>query len=167
MRVAIITVSDRSFRGEREDATGPALREALQAAGAEVVGLEIIADEREQISEALRRWCDGGGVDLIVTNGGTGLGPRDVTPEATEEVLERRVPGLTEAMRIGSLKYTVQAMLSRAVAGTRKRTLIINLPGSPRGATECLEIVLPALAHAVELLRGEVSECADQVRAIK
>ena len=167
MRVAIITVSDRSFRGEREDLTGPALREVLGSAGAEVIGLEIVADEREQISEALRRWCDGGRVDIVLTNGGTGLGPRDVTPEATEEVMERRVPGLTEAMRIGSLKYTVQAMLSRAVAGTRKRTLIINLPGSPRGAKECLEIVLPALAHAVELLRGEVSECADQVRAIK
>ncbi|NIM06430.1 MAG: molybdenum cofactor biosynthesis protein [Armatimonadetes bacterium] len=163
MRVAIITVSDAAAEGAREDLTGPALREMLQAAGAEVVGLEVVADEQARISAALRKLCDKGEVDIVLTNGGTGMGPRDVTPEATEEIIERRVPGLPEAMRIRTLSATIYAMLSRAVAGVRGNTLILNLPGSPRGAKECLEVVLPVLNHATELLRGEAKECAGRL----
>lgn len=160
MRVAILTVSDRAARGERADQTGPALQEFLHAAGAEVVTLEVVPDERPQIAAVLRRWCANDVADLILTNGGTGFAPRDVTPEATAEVIERPAPGIPEAIRAASLKITPRAMLSRATAGIRGRSLIINLPGSPTAARECLEAVLPTLPHAVELLRGEVTDCA-------
>ncbi len=159
MRIAIITVSDRAARGEREDLTGPGLKELVERAGGEVIGLEIVPDERVEISALLKRICDGGQADIVLTNGGTGLGPRDVTPEATAKVIERSAPGLTEAMRALTRPLTAQAMLSRAVAGVRGRTLIVNLPGSPQGARECLEVVLPVLPHAVEMLRGKGHAC--------
>ena len=154
MRAAVLTVSDRCARGEMEDETGPRLREALEQRGVEVVEAGVVADEGEQIEAALVRMSDELGVDMAFTCGGTGLGPRDVTPEATEAVVERRVPGMAEAMRQASLGRTPNAMLSRAVCGTRGRTLIINLPGSPRGARECLESVWPAIGHALEMMAG-------------
>ncbi|MBI3980316.1 MAG: MogA/MoaB family molybdenum cofactor biosynthesis protein [Chloroflexi bacterium] len=152
---AVLTVSDKSFRGEREDRGGPAVREAVEAGGGTVTRAAIVPDERDQIAAKLREWSD---VDVILTTGGTGLAPRDVTPEATLAVVDRLVPGIAEVMRAESLKKTPAAMLSRAVAGVRGQTLIINLPGSPRGVKECLEAVMPALPHAVETLRGEVGE---------
>ena len=154
MRVAILTVSDRCSRGEAEDSTGPALREALTAAGAEVVEVALVADDEDRIKAELVRLSDQIGADVVLTNGGTGLGPRDVTPEATEAVLRRRAPGIPEAMRAQSLVHVPAAMLSRGTAGLRGATLIVNLPGSPRGAIECLRIVLPVLRHAVEMIAG-------------
>jgi molybdenum cofactor synthesis domain-containing protein len=147
VRVAILTVSDRSARGEREDETGPALERALK--NHEIVERQIVPDEQPQIQMVLRRWCDGHSADLIITNGGTGLGRRDVTPEATRAVIEREVPGLGEAMRANS--PTSLAYLSRQVAGVRNGTLIINLPGSPRAALECLAAIFDILEHAVEM----------------
>ncbi len=154
MRAAVLTISDRCARGEAEDLTGPAVREALVGVGAEVVELRVIPDERESIQAELIRLSDQVGADMVITNGGTGLGPRDVTPEATEAVLDRRAPGIAEAMRMGSLAHTPTAMLSRGTAGLRGTTLIVNLPGSPRGAKECLDIILPALGHALEMIAG-------------
>jgi len=154
MRAAILTVSDRCARGEAADASGPAVREALEEFGAEIVESALVADEAGSIKERLTRWSDEMRADVVFTVGGTGLGPRDVTPEATEAVLDRRVPGIAEAMRAGSLTKTRWAVLSRATAGVRGRTLIVNLPGSPRGARECVELVLPVLEHAVEMMAG-------------
>ena len=154
MRVAILTISDSCARGEAQDLTGPALRHALVEVGAEILELEIVPDEREMIQAELVRLSDQVGADVVITNGGTGLGPRDVTPEATEAVLERRAPGIAEAMRMGSLIQTPTAMLSRGTAGLRGTTLIVNLPGSPRGATECLGIILPVLGHALDMIAG-------------
>ncbi|HUU55550.1 MAG TPA: MogA/MoaB family molybdenum cofactor biosynthesis protein [Armatimonadota bacterium] len=154
MKVAVLTISDRCARGEVPDLTGPALREALVEVGAEVLELRVIPDEREMIQAELLRLSDQVGADVVITSGGTGLGPRDVTPEATEAVLERRAPGIAEAMRMGSLVHTPTAMLSRGTAGLRGTTLIVNLPGSPRGATECLGIILPALGHALDMIAG-------------
>lgn len=154
MRAAILTVSDRCARGEAADASGPAVREALEEFGAEIVESALVADEAGPIKERLTRWSDQMSADVVFTVGGTGLGPRDVTPEATEAVLDRRVPGIAEAMRAGSLTKTRYAVLSRATAGVRGKTLIVNLPGSPRGARECLELVLPVLEHAVEMMAG-------------
>ena len=155
LRIAILTVSDRSSRGERPDASGPALAELVQSQGWQVVKQDIVPDETSVIQEALRAWSDSDEVDVIVTTGGTGFAPRDVTPEATRAVVERPTPGLDEAMRAASLKVTPHAMLSRALSGIRKKTLIINLPGSPKGATENLQIVMPALEHAVKLLNDK------------
>ncbi|GAB4504600.1 MAG: molybdopterin adenylyltransferase [Anaerolineales bacterium] len=152
---AILTVSDRSSRGERPDASGPALADLVEARGWRVVKRDILPDDEMMLRESLARWADSGEVDIILTTGGTGFAPRDVTPEATRAVVERLTPGLDEAMRAASLQVTPFAMLSRAISGIRKRTLIINLPGSPKGATENLEVVLPALEHAVRLLREE------------
>jgi len=159
VRAAVITISDKGAAGLREDKSGPALVEALQ--GHALVNEQfVIPDEYEQIKTELTRLADSGSVDIILTTGGTGLAPRDVTPEATLAVVERLVPGIPEAMRAESHKITDRAMLSRAQAGVRGRALIINLPGSPKAAVECLQVVLPVLAHAVETLRGEAYECA-------
>jgi len=160
IRVAILTASDKGARGEREDKSAEVIRELIERIGGQVVAYAVVPDEREVIVAKLREFCDEVGADLILTTGGTGFGPRDVTPEATKEVIEREVPGLPEAMRWAGLKTTPQAMLSRAVAGIRGKSLIINLPGSPRGVRENLEAVLPALPHGLEVLKGKVSECA-------
>lgn len=152
---AILTVSDRSARGERPDASGPALATLVEAHGWRVARRDILPDDEMMLRETLCMWADSGEVDVILTTGGTGFAPRDVTPEATRAVVERLTPGLDEAMRAASLAVTPHAMLSRAVSGIRKRTLIINLPGSPKGATENLQVVLPALEHAIRLLREE------------
>lgn len=159
-RAAVLTVSDRSFRGERPDAGGPLVAELLQNAGYEIVHTAIVPDEQPQIEAALRRIADCGTADLLVTTGGTGFAPRDVTPEATLAVCQRLTPGIPEAMRCASMRVTPRAMLSRAQAGIRERTLIINLPGSPKAARENLEAVLPALSHGLEMLTGGPADCA-------
>jgi molybdopterin adenylyltransferase len=155
LRFSILTISDRSSRGERPDTSGPALAELVQSQGWQIVRQAIVPDEKDAIKEILQTWADSGDTDVILATGGTGFAPRDVTPEATRQVVERLTPGLDEAMRSASLKVTPHAMLSRAVSGIRKRTLIMTLPGSPKGATENLLVVLPALEHAVKLLRDE------------
>jgi molybdopterin adenylyltransferase len=160
LRAVIITVSDRGARGEREDVSGPELAALLQANGIEIVGRQIIADEKEQIRRELIAWSDAGKADLILTTGGTGVSPRDVTPDATREVIEREIPGMGEAMRRHSAAVTPHAMISRALAGIRGQTLIINLPGSPRGACENISVLLPALAHASEKIKGDPRDCA-------
>ncbi len=160
MRVAVLTVSDRSFRGERADAGGPAVVAAAQRllAGAEVVETAVVPDEADDIAWNLRRLADTGAADLVLTTGGTGLAPRDVTPQATLAAIEFEVPGLGEAMRAAFRAALPAAMLSRQVAGVRGRTLVVNLPGSPRGAVECLEVIAAALPHAVTTLRGEAGD---------
>jgi molybdenum cofactor synthesis domain-containing protein len=155
MRAAILTVSDRCAAGQLEDRAGSALREALTARGEEVVASAVVRDEREDIRAELMRWSDELAVDVVLTTGGTGLGPRDVTPEATESVLDRKAPGIAEAMRMRSLETVPTAMLSRGTAGVRGRTLIINLPGSPKGAEECFEVVWGVLEHAVDMMAGK------------
>ena len=157
---AVLTVSDRSFRGERPDAGGPLVAEMLKNAGYEVVTTAIVPDEQDQIEEKLRQIADSGEVQLLVTTGGTGFAPRDVTPEATLSVCDRLTPGIPEAMRYASMQVTNRAMLSRAQAGIRKGTLIINLPGSPKAAKENLEAVLPAIGHGLEMLSGRPADCA-------
>jgi molybdopterin adenylyltransferase len=155
IRVALLTASDRSARGERADLSGPALRQEVEAQGWQVVESAIVPDERGLISARLAEWADSGLVDLILTTGGTGFARRDVTPEATLEVVERQAPGLAEAMRLESLKITPHAMLSRATAGIRNRAIIVNLPGSPKGAVENLRVILTVLPHAVQLLQDD------------
>lgn len=159
-RAAVLTVSDRSSRGERPDAGGPLVAELLKNAGYEVAETAIVPDEQDQIEKKLREMADRGGVQLVVTTGGTGFAPRDVTPEATLAVCDRLTPGIPEAMRYASMQVTPRAMLSRAQAGIRGRTLIINLPGSPKAAKENLEAVLPALSHGLEMLSGAPADCA-------
>ncbi len=154
MRVAILTISDRSARGERPDRSAPALADVITRQGWDVVRTEVIPDEWLTIHDTLVRWTDSQEIDVLLTTGGTGFSPRDVTPEATKAVLEKEAPGLAEAMRASGLRITPHAMLSRAVCGIRKATLIVNLPGSPRAAVENLEVILPVLPHAVELLRS-------------
>ena len=155
LRFGILTVSDRSSRGERPDLSGPALAELVTAQGWQVARTAILPDELISLRETLSAWADEGGLDVILTTGGTGFAPRDVTPEATRQVIEREAPGLAEAMRFESLKSTPPAMLSRALAGLRGRVLIVNLPGSPKGAVENLQVILPVLPHAVELLQDD------------
>ncbi len=155
----VVTVSDKGSAGEREDESGPVVREILEDAGIDVPRVVIVADERAELEQLLCDLC-GEGFNLVVTTGGTGVSPRDVTPEATLEVIDREVPGLAEAMRAESLKVTSHAMISRAVCGLKGGTLIINLPGSPKGARECLEVAMPAVPHALEVAAGDVSECA-------
>ena len=157
---AVVTVSDRSFRGERPDGSGPVVRELLEKAGYRVVRMEIVPDERREIEEVLTALADREDVALVVTTGGTGFAPRDVTPEATAAVCQRLTPGIPEAMRQASLTITPRAMLSRSAAGIRGRTLIVNLPGSPKAARENLEAVLPALEHGLVMLRGGPADCA-------
>lgn len=159
-RVAILTVSDRGARGEREDLSGDTAQDAVEKMGWVVEVRDIVPDELEQVADRLRYYCDELAVNLVLTTGGTGLSPRDVTPEATRRVMEREAPGLAEAMRAASLHKTPHAMLSRAVSGIRSSTLIINLPGSPRAVRENLEVILPALPHGLEKLCGDESECA-------
>jgi len=151
----VLTVSDKGARGEREDTSGAAIREMLSTLDVTVERYEVIPDDRASIAQRLIAWADDDGLDLIVTTGGTGLGPRDVTPEATREAIDYEAPGLAEAMRLEGLKHTPMAMLSRAATGVRGRTLIVNLPGSPRGVRESLSVLLPVLPHALETLRGQ------------
>ncbi len=158
MRAAILTVSDKGSTGHRTDLSGPALAAFLTARAVEV-STAIVPDEQPQIAAALRHWADSASIDLILTTGGTGLSPRDVTPEATQQVLHRLIPGFAEAMRAASLAKTPNAMLSRAVAGVRHRTLIINLPGSPAGAVENLAAIWPAIPHAILKLQGDPTDC--------
>lgn len=158
--VGILTLSDKGSRGEREDLSGAAIRELLDPEVFAVAAYRVIPDERSEIVATLVQWADRDGLALILTTGGTGVGPRDVTPEATREVVEREVPGMAEAMRWASLQKTPHAVISRAVAGIRRRTLIVNLPGSPRAVRENLAVLLPALPHAVEKIHGDPSECA-------
>lgn len=157
---AVLTVSDRSFRGERPDAGGPLVAELLKNGGYEVTVTAIVPDEQAQIEERLCQIADSGEIQLLVTTGGTGFAPRDVTPEATLAVCDRLTPGIPEAMRYASMQVTNRAMLSRAQAGIRKGTLIINLPGSPKAAKENLEAVLPAIGHGLEMLSGRPADCA-------
>lgn len=164
IRAAVLTISDRSARGERADASGPAIAAQIQELGWQLVATGIIADDQPAIEQFLRGWCDQGNIDIILTTGGTGFSARDHTPEATLAVIDRAAPGLAEAMRQESLKVTPHAMLSRAVAGIRGQTLIINLPGSPKGALENLRTVLPVLSHAVELLREDPAAEAGHLR---
>ena len=156
----VITVSDKGSRGERVDESGAVAIELLESIGGVNNKYIIVPDEKEEIKKAIIEMTDNLKVDFVVTSGGTGFSPRDVTPEATLEVIERIVPGIPEAMRAESLKVTPKAMLSRAAAGIRKKSLIVNLPGSPKGVRECLEIIMPVLKHGIEILRGEASECA-------
>ncbi len=159
-KTAILTISDRGSRGERQDLSGPALNERLAEDGQFQVVLEkIVSDEPAEIEAALIQWSDQQVVDLILTTGGTGFSPRDLAPEATSAVIERPAPGFAEVMRAESLKITPHAMISRAVSGIRKSTLIINFPGSPKAARECLGFILPALPHALLKLAGDPSDC--------
>ncbi|MBI4772424.1 MAG: MogA/MoaB family molybdenum cofactor biosynthesis protein [Chloroflexi bacterium] len=155
MRVAILTASDRAAAGEREDASGPAIRAVVEGQDWQVTQAAVIPDDYETIRATLAAWADADLADLILTTGGTGFAPRDVTPEATRAVIERETPGLPEAMRAASLALTQYAMLSRQAAGIRRRTLIVNLPGSPKAVREHLAVILPVLPHAVALLRGD------------
>lgn len=161
IRLGILTLSDKGARGEREDSSGAAIRELTAGLGAEVQRYQIIPDERALIAAVLQEWADSADLDLILTTGGTGLAPRDVTPEATLAILDRQAPGLAEAMRQEGLHHTPMAMLSRGAAGVRGRTLIVNLPGSERGVRESLGAILSVLPHAVETLQGAADHPAN------
>lgn len=158
MKVGILTVSDKGSRGEREDRSGPAIRQMIEASGGEVVRAKTVPDEPRDIRESLIAWSEEG-LDLVLTTGGTGFSPRDWTPEATRSVIEREAPGLAEAMRRAGADKTPTAILSRAVAGIRKATLIVNLPGSEKAVRESLAAILPVLPHAVGILKGTDTEC--------
>lgn len=158
-RAVVITISDKGSRGEREDTSGPRLVAMLEK-NYEVGETLIVPDETDLISETIISQIDGNGFDLVVTTGGTGVGPRDVTPEATRAVIEKDLPGFAEAMRMESYKITPHALISRAICGIRRQSIIVNLPGSPKAAAECLSFVLPSLPHALEKVKGDPSECA-------
>jgi molybdenum cofactor synthesis domain-containing protein len=160
IRAGILTISDKGARGLREDESGETVLRILEGHGFEVVNRDIVPDDRQQIAATLVRWVDTDGLPLIVTSGGTGLSPTDVTRQAMKEVIDYQVPGMAEAMRAASLKKTPHAMISRAMVGVRKASLIINLPGSPRGAEENLSVVLPALNHGLSKLAGDPTDCA-------
>lgn len=160
MKVAVLTASDKGSKGEREDRSAQVIKEMITEIGGEVVSYDVVPDDRKVIAEKLIQYTDQERIDLVLTTGGTGLGLRDVTPEATLDVVERLIPGIAEAMRLKGLEKTPHAMLSRAVAGSRGMTLIINLPGSPRAVRENMEVVLPAIPHALEILQGRGGECA-------
>lgn len=160
--IGILTASDKGFIGEREDLSGAAIKEMAEEAGWQVRIMEIVPDEKPAIQGKLIRYADEMGLDIVFTTGGTGFSPRDITPEATLAVVERLTPGIPEAMRLASLQITPRAMLSRAVAGIRGKTVIINLPGSPKGVRECLNVILPSLQHGVDILQGTTGECAQQ-----
>jgi len=155
---AVVTVSDKGFRGEREDKSGEIIKNMLKQIDVDVAFYKIVPDEKEMIKQTLIDFTERG-MDLIVTTGGTGLAPRDVTPDATLEVIDKEVPGMAETMRVRGIEKTPNAMLSRAVVGVRKKTLIINLPGSPKGVRENLEAVIDAIPHGLKVLKGEVEEC--------
>ena len=157
-RVGVVTISDKGSQGQRDDRSGPEIVRLVKAAGGTVVSDKVIPDERNLIMGLLLALADSGEVDLVLTTGGTGFSPRDVTPEATRAVIEREAPGIAEALRAASMHKTPMAMLSRGVAGLRKRTLIVNLPGSPKAVTECLEVLLPVIPHAVETLQASVEQ---------
>lgn len=159
IKVAILTMSDRGARGEREDKSGEVIKEMVKALHGEVLAYEVIPDEKYIIKDRLIKFSDEIGVDLILTTGGTGVSPRDVTPDATLEVIEKELPGFAEAMRSEGLKKTPRAMISRAVAGIRGATLIINLPGSPKAVKENLKVILEAIPHTIEKVKGDTSEC--------
>ncbi|MBU3092335.1 MogA/MoaB family molybdenum cofactor biosynthesis protein [Clostridium sp. CM028] len=159
IKTAILTMSDKGSRGERIDGTGPAIRNELEGKGFVISFYKIISDEKQEIEKELIYLCDELKVDLILTNGGTGFSERDVTPEATRNVIEKYVPGIGEVMRMKSIQITSKAVLSRSIAGIRKKTLIINLPGSPKGAVENLQFIIPAIPHGIAILTGEASEC--------
>ena len=163
-RAAILTISDKGFKGEREDRSGPVLREILDQAGFSIATFEILPDDQRLLEQRLRHLADKSCLDLVVTTGGTGVSPRDVTPDATLAVIDRQVPGMAEAMRANSLAKTPHAMLSRAVVGIRGQTLIINLPGSVKGAQENMETLLPALEHALAKIQGDPSDCGDPTK---
>lgn len=167
IRAAVVTLSDRSFRRERPDASGPAVAEMLRSLPAEIVQQVVIPDEIPRIRRALLFLSDILDLDLVVTTGGTGVDPRDVTPEATREILDREVPGMAEAMRAESRKRVSTAMLSRALVGIRGKTLIVNLPGSPGGARENLAVLLPVIPHAIGKIRGTGEDCAAEVARLR
>jgi len=156
--LGILTISDKGSQGQRSDESGKVIRNSPLVLGNRLVQYEVIPDEVETIASKLTEWADGGSVDVILTTGGTGLGPRDVTPETTLSIVDKVVPGFAEAMRSKTFDATPFAMLSRAVAGVRGKCLIINMPGSPKAVRECLEIISPSIPHAIEILRGEVTE---------
>lgn len=158
INLGILTISDKGWRGERDDKSGQAVKESLASLSPRLVKYEVIPDEASVIAATLAEWADGGRLDIILTTGGTGLAERDITPEATLSILDKTVPGLTEAMRAKTATVIPFAILSRAVAGVRKKCLIINLPGSTRAVTECLEVILPVIPHALEIIKGEVTE---------
>ena len=160
INVGIITASDKGSRGEREDRSGQVIREIVESRGFSVKDYVILPDERNQLAGQMKKWCDEEYVDLILTTGGTGFSKRDCTPEATMDIIEKNVPGIPEAMRYYSLQITPRAMLSRSVAGIRKNTLIINLPGSPKAVKENLESIIGSLEHGIGILKGSASECA-------
>ncbi len=170
IRAAIITISDKSSRGEREDTSGPLLRQAVTALGAEIIAAHVIPDEPEQISGLLAQLVDQGLIDLIVTTGGTGPSPRDVTPEATRKILEREMPGLVELLRWDGYRRTPFAVLSRGVAGIRRQTLIVNLPGSPQAVRDGMEVLSPILPAAIALIKNETPTdglCAPQQAGVE
>ena len=159
-RVAIITSSDMGYQGKREDLSGPAIKKIAEREGYQVVSMDILPDDQVMLAGKLQEIADTGKAELILTTGGTGFSERDITPEATEEVIERKVPGIPEAIRAYSMTITKRAMLSRGTAGIRGKTLIVNLPGSPKAVKECLEYIIDALGHGIEILTGEASDCA-------
>jgi len=154
----VLTISTKGYHSQREDKSGNEIKDMLSQIGGSVVKYDIVPDESEMISNKLAEWADGGTIDLLITTGGTGLSDTDITPEATLAVIDRPVPGLTEMMRAETFKKTPMAILSRATAGLRKKCLIINLPGSPKAVRECLEVISPALPHAIDIIKGVVTE---------